>query len=111
MTRRRSSHFENGVPMTPITPVARRGTAATTGTTGANGDELKAEESQAVADPEASVESTETSTELPYEPEPPPLNYTLSQPNPQDCSVWERQSHFGMRWRGQRVGLSERSGA
>ena len=78
MTRRRSSQWDQDVPMTPITPVARRGTAATTRTAdGADGEALKAEESQAVADPEASVESTETTTELPYEPEPPPLNYTL----------------------------------
>lgn len=81
MTRRKSSHFDqNGVPMTPITPVARRGTAATTGTTGAagatDGEELKAEESEAVVDPETSVEETSTA-ELPYEPEPPPLNYSL----------------------------------
>lgn len=58
-----------------MTPVARRGTAATTGTT-ADGEERKEEEGEGRDLEEQAPSGTET-TELPYEPEPPPLNYTL----------------------------------
>ena len=70
MSRRKSSGFNN-VPMTPVSPaVGRRGTGT------ADGEEDKEDESQALPEPVPSMETFQ-STDLAFEPEPPPLNYTL----------------------------------
>jgi hypothetical protein len=61
--------------MTPVTPAGRRATSATIGAT-TDGEERK-EEAEDGRDLEDQLPSAESTAEGPYEPEPPPLNYTL----------------------------------